>query len=348
MQETTKIPEQVKLYPQTRYMGSKTKLLPILAKIFHSIPSKTALDLFSGSGVVSYLLKSQNKQVYANDFMALAATYSKAMVENSTTTLSETTVSDLLAPNSRRSTFVADNFAGIYFSDDDNQFIDNLRSNIEQLDDEYEKAIALTSLARACMKKRPRGIFTYTGMRYDDGRKDLRTSFSEHFRTAVRQVNASVFDNRTKCMSLRQDALKVQVDGVDVVYIDPPYYSPFSDNDYVRRYHFVEGLVQNWVGLELQAHTKTKKFKSYPSAFGTKAGAEAAFQELFSRYADSTIVVSYSTNSLPDQETILDLLSTVKSKVQVIPVNYTYSFGNQQNASKNRNQVKELVFIGSD
>jgi len=29
----------------------------------------------------------------------------------------------------------------------------------------------------------------------------------------------------------------------DLVYIDPPYYSPYSDNEYVRRYHFVDGKI---------------------------------------------------------------------------------------------------------
>ena len=53
----------------------------------------------------------------------------------------------------------------------------------------------------------------------------------------------------------------------DLVYIDPPYFSPLSDNEYVRRYHFVEGLSRNWKGIQFQEDTKTKKFKSYPSQF---------------------------------------------------------------------------------
>ena len=36
-------------YPQFRFMGSKHKLLPWLAGIFHSLEFDSALDAFSGS-----------------------------------------------------------------------------------------------------------------------------------------------------------------------------------------------------------------------------------------------------------------------------------------------------------
>ena len=57
---------------------------------------------------------------------------------------------------------------------------------------------------------------------------------------------------------------------IDMVYMDPPYYSLHSDNEYVRRYHFVEGIACNWQGVEMQWHTKTKKFKTIRLRFLTK------------------------------------------------------------------------------
>ena len=48
---------------------------------------------------------------------------------------------------------------------------------------------------------------------------------------------------------------------------------PLSDNEYVRRYHFIEGLARDWKGVEIQEHTQTKKFKSYPTPFSTRKGA---------------------------------------------------------------------------
>ena len=50
-------------------MGSKYRLVPHLAGVFAEVGGMTALDAFSGSGVVSYLLKALGYQVTANDFL---------------------------------------------------------------------------------------------------------------------------------------------------------------------------------------------------------------------------------------------------------------------------------------
>ena len=78
--------------------------------------------------------------------------------------------------------------------------------------------------------------------------------------------------------------MQLRVEQPDLVYIDPPYYSPLSDNEYVRRYHFVEGLARDWQGVEIQQHTQTKKFKSYPTPFSTRKGAADAFDLLFKKF----------------------------------------------------------------
>src|SRR5690606_8128711 len=137
--------------------------------------------------------------------------------------------------------FVERTFAGLYFSDEDNRLIDTIRANIARLRSEEHRAIAKVALIRACMKKRPRGIFTYVGHRYDDGRRDLKVSFADHFLDAVSAVNDAVFDNGQKNEAHHGDAMSVRPTRGALIYMDPPYYSPLSDNEYVRRYHFVEG-----------------------------------------------------------------------------------------------------------
>ncbi len=86
----------------------------------------------------------------------------------------------------------------------------------------------------------------------------MRKSFEEQFLDAVSAVNRSVFDNGKVNKAKNSDAMQLRIDAPDMVYIDPPYYSPYSDNEYVRRYHFVEGLARNWEGVEIQQHTQTK------------------------------------------------------------------------------------------
>ena len=337
---------QVSKYPQTRYMGSKQKILSSIWDVVARFQPESALDLFAGSGIVSYMLKAQGIKVVSNDYMWMSTTFTKALVENSASKLDREAAQALLEPAEENDHFVATKFKGLYYTDDENEAIDNLRSNIKRIDNEHVRAIAMMALIRACTKKRPRGIFSYTGHRYDDGRIDLRKSMSEQFLEAVDLINQAVFDNGQQNESINSDALKLETLTPDLVYIDPPYYSKNSDNEYVRRYHFVEGLARDWSGVEIQEHTKTKKFKSYPTPFSTETGAENAFEVMFKKYSNSVIVVSYSSNCLPDRERMIELLAEYKKHVQVVPIDYTYGFGNQASAKTHRNKVKEYLFVG--
>jgi len=341
------LPRQVFNYPSTRYMGSKNKLLEEIWGIASQSKFDFALDLFSGSGVVAYMLKTQGKSVISNDYMMMSTTFAKAMIENNDTILPLEEVDALFESSHRVDYFVQRTFEGLYFSDEDNQLIDILRANIKVIKNPYKKAIALSALIRACMKKRPRGIFTYVGNRYDDGRKDLIMSFKDQFIEAVKIINKAVFNNNKENKARHGDAMTLQDFHHGLVYIDPPYYSPLSDNEYVRRYHFVEGLARDWQGVEIQEHTITKKFKSYPTPFSSKKGAAEAFDLLFKRFQDNVLMVSYSSNSLPTLDEMVAMIAKHKNHVEVIPIDYKYSFGNQNHKIKsNKNCVQEYIFVG--
>lgn len=340
------LPEQVSKYPATRFMGSKSKLLSEIWSVASQFQFDTVVDLFAGSGIVGYMFKSQGKTVISNDYMAMSATFAKAMIENNEITLSMEEAEKLLAPIRESDHFVADTFQGLYYTDEENDLIDTLRMNIASIKDPYKHAIAMSALIRACTKKRPRGIFTYTGDRYNDGRKDLKKSLKQQFLEAVQAVNKAVFDNGKVNKAKHGDAMELKVGTPDLVYIDPPYYSPLSDNEYVRRYHFVEGLARDWKGVEIQQNTLTKKFKSYPTPFSTRKGAADAFDRLFKKFKDSILIVSYSSNSLPTQDEMVAIMAKYKEHVEVIPIDYTYSFGNQKSAKTNRNKVQEYLFVG--
>ncbi|UKB81031.1 DNA adenine methylase [Chryseobacterium sp. MEBOG07] len=297
-------------FPGTRYMGSKNKLIPHILKILNEYEFDSFYDAFAGSNVVSYLFKTIGKKVITNDFLNFSYLISKSLIENSFEKLNEDEVSFLInTPNKQE--FITKTFKDLYFDNNDNKFLDTVRGNIDLLDSEYKRAIALSALVRACMKKRARGIFTFTGERYDDGRKDMRLTLEEHFRENVISFNNAVFSNDKNCISHNSSAQNLVVE-TDLIYLDPPYYTPNSDNDYVRRYHFVEGLTKNWNGLEIQDNTKTKKFKSYHSPFSTKKETYLAFENLIQTYKDSIIVISYSSNSLPNKDELLVMLKNLK------------------------------------
>lgn len=339
--------DQALKFPSTRFMGSKNKLLTQIWGIASQFEYEDVLDLFSGSGVVGYMFKAHGKAVLSNDYMTMSSTFAKAMIENNGVTLSEQEAISLIDGNHPSDGFVAEKFAGLYFSDEDNRLIDSLRAGISKIRNPHKRAIAMAALIRTCLKKRPRGIFTYVGNRYDDGRRDLTLSFRQQFLEAVVATNAAVFDNGRLNKSRNGDAMTVKPVRDSLVYIDPPYYSPLSDNEYVRRYHFVEGLARDWRGVEMQEHTLTKKFKSYPTPFSSRKGAADAFDALFRRFKNNVLIVSYSSNSQPTMDEMTSIMARHKRHVEVVPVDYKYSFGTHgHKVGDNKNTVKEYLFVG--
>ena len=335
----------IKKFPGTRYMGSKYRVLSFIWENLKHLKFKTVLDAFSGSNCVSYMFKEKGKEIYSNDFMRFSYQFSLALIENNKYKLNEKDLKIVLDEKVKTDNFISNTFRGLYFKDEENLFLDKIRANIEKLDNKYKKALALSALSRACLKRRPRGIFTYTGERYNDGRRDMKLSLREHFLENVKAFNGAVFDNASNNRAFNKDIFDLDVKA-DLVYFDPPYYTPNSDNDYSRRYHFVEGLARQWKGLEIQEHTTTKKFKRYETPFYSKNTIYDAFDRLFKKFSKSIIVVSYSSNSLPDRSSLIKMLENYKSKVNVYQIQHLYSCGNQNHKiGNNANRVLEYVFV---
>ena len=332
-------------FPGTRYMGSKYRVLPFIWDTVKELHFDSVLDAFSGSASVSYMFKQQGKRVISNDFMQFAYHFAKALIENQEVILSEFDKKMLLGPNQKSSSFISDTFAGLYFTDKENHFLDVVRSNIELLEDEYKKSLALAALTRACMKRRPRGIFTFIGERYNDGRRDMQIDLQQHFIENMDAFNKAVFNNHRQNLAFGGDIFELNVD-VDLVYLDPPYFTPNSDNDYSRRYHFVEGLVRQWKGVEIQQSTITKKFKRYETPFYSKDTIYDAFERMFEKFKSQIIVLSYSSNSIPDKTDLVGLLKKHNKHVKVHQIEHTYSFGNQNHKiGNNANRVNEFIFV---
>lgn len=336
--------ESVSRYPRLRFMGSKFKVVPYLYDVFVTFDSERVLDAFSGSGVVGYTLKVMGKQITSNDFLKFSSTVAKAVVENPGISLSNEDLELILSPNTDGRSFIRDKFKGLYFPDEDHSFLDSAWSNIDKLP-EYKKEIAISALCLAAARKQPRGVFTVTSFRYDDGRRNLRMSLKDLFLEAVQEYNEVVFDNGQANVALNKDIFEVDPSGFDLVYFDPPYVPPRDDNCYVKRYHFLEGLSVYWRNQKIMENTKTKKLEKKYTPFSYKRTITDALNKLINRFSKSTIVLSYSSNSVPSKEEMLDILKVHKSHVEVIEVPHKYSFGTHSTAL--RRDVNEYIFIAT-
>jgi adenine-specific DNA-methyltransferase len=334
-------------FPRLRYMGSKYRLLPHLERVFAEVGGGTAVDGFSGSGVVSYLLKAHGYAVTANDFLNFPTVIARATVQNSTVKLEPELVDQICGPPADDRDFIQTKFDGLYFTPEDRKFLDSAWSHIDLLKG-YRKDLAISALVLSAARKQPRGVFTFTdGTKYADGRRDLRISLREHFRERVSEYNATVFSNGVSSRARCGDVFDIPNDAPDLVYLDPPYAPPRDDNDYIKRYHFLEGLSVYWRGVTIMEDTKTKKLEKRFTPFAYKRTIEDALLRSFEHFERAgAIVLSYSSNAIPDADRIVDLLSKVKPLVQVIAVDHKYSFGTHVAAA--RRDVSEYIFVGRD
>jgi len=327
-------------------MGSKHRLLPWLRDVFAELPFDTALDAFSGSGCVSYLLKTMGKTVVANDRLRFPSTIATATVENSGAVLDPPTVSALIAPAAGHDRFIERTFRGIFFTPADLRFLDRVWANLPSVRDPHRRALALSALIRSCVKRQPRGVFTVAGDpdRYKDGRRDVLLSIEQHFPEQVEVYNACVFDNGRRHTVLNRDVFAVDPQGLDLVYLDPPYVPRADDNCYVKRYHFLEGLACYWKGLPVLRHTKVRKIAKPFTPFSYRRTAVAAFEGLFERFRDSILVLSYSSNGFPDLEVLAAAMRRHKSKIEVHQHPPRYHFGTHGRVR--RAEVREYLIVG--
>jgi DNA adenine methylase/adenine-specific DNA-methyltransferase len=332
-------------YPRVRFMGSKHRLAPRLSAVFDALPPGPAIDAFSGSGVVAYALKATGRPVLANDHLAFAAAFSHALVANDGVRLTPGEVALLCSPNRDGRDFIQRTFDGLYFPAADHAFLDAAWSHLDGMDP-TRRAIAITALCLAAARKQPRGVFTITTLRYDDGRRQLRTSLRELFREAVDDVNAAVFEGiGGSCTSVCGEVFDVDPAGVAVAYLDPPYAPPRDDTCYIKRYHFLEGLATYWRGQEIMWGTRSRKLVKRHTPFASKRTVRDALDRTFDHFRESALVVSYGSNAALGVDELEALLRRHTPRVQRLEIPHTYAFGTH--GAARRRAATEYVLIGS-
>ena len=107
----------------------------------------TVVDLFSGSGIVGYMFKAQGKAVVSNDYMAMSATFTKAMIENNSVTLPLDKAKELLLEHRESDHFVASTFKDLYSVDSTEETLAMQIRNVLSLSDDVQ-----IKLQKSCQK----------------------------------------------------------------------------------------------------------------------------------------------------------------------------------------------------
>jgi len=350
--QPTFFPELTATFPATRYQGSKAKLVDWIWSRLADFKFETCLDVFGGTGAVAYRLKQVGKQVTYNDALRFNYYFGLALIENSQVRLTPAEVDWVLQrqPEVSYPRFIQDNFQDIYFTVEENCWLDQTITNIRHLADPYKFALAFFALCQACIIKRPYNLFHRKNLyirlaeveRSFGNKTTWDKPFDEWFAEFVTQANGAVFDNGRPNRALNHEAVDVPGE-YDLVYIDTPYISKSGVAvDYLDFYHFLEGLTMydDWK-QHVDYGSKHRRLERRPSEWTDKKRIHAAFDRLFRRYQDSILVVSYRSDGIPSEEELVRILKRYKKQVKVA------SFGQYKYVLSTNSEASEILLIGT-
>ncbi|MHC4696246.1 MAG: DNA adenine methylase [Planctomycetota bacterium] len=339
-------------FPRTRYQGSKRKLASAIIDQVSDLDFTTVLDAFGGTGAVAYAFKCAGKSVTYNDLLAFNHQIGVALIENDSVTLEREEIEaighrwgDIHYPD-----FIERTFEGIYFTAEENRWLDTAVTNIRRLECRFRRALAWFALFQSAMIKRPYNLFHRNNlyMRTADVARSFGNkaswdrSFDEHFAAFAAEGNAAVVDSGRRCHALCGDALEIEPE-YDLVYIDTPYVNGSGVGvDYREFYHFLEGMLQydDWPGM-IDRKSKHRRLVPRKDPWSDPKTCRDMFRRIFERFSSSILVVSYRSEGIPRIGELAEMLRAVKDRVSVIEgKRYQYAL------STNR-RTHEVLLVGT-
>ncbi len=342
-------------FPTTRYQGSKRGIIDWLWSRLETVEFDSLLDAFGGTGIVAHRAKRHGKRTIYNDHLAYNYRVGRAIIENGATVLEEPDVKAITTrqPGVEYPSTVQDEFEGVYFTEEENRWLDVARRNISNLDGEYRRDLALAAVGQACLAKRPYNLFHRANldMRLRDvdrsfGNKGTwDTPFDDHLDEKVEEFNAAVFDNGRDNEAHNRNVLSWDSPpATDLVYLDPPYFDKETGGgvDYRFYYHFLEGYVEydEWSDrIDRSVQTKRIRWEN-DSPWTDSERVYDAFETVLDQFADRTIALSYNASGLPTPDEIREMLEERKQTVTIHSRSHQYALS--------ESEAEELLFIATD
>ena len=313
-------------FPEPQYLGAKhTHLAWIKQFIPDNITS--AIDAFSGSQSVAFLLKQMRIKTITNDFLNFNHQIGLGLIENNSEKLNEKDVQILFSPAKDKGKFelVEQIFTDVFFDKNEAQFLDNFRANIPNLENPYKQALAFALINRSMTRKVTMGHFGHTqALRYASDPERVKRNRSlvrpikEIFADLLVKYNSAVFDNKQENKSYNQNILTLlpTLGNIDLAYFDPPYCD--SHADYQSFYHLLETYTEYWHDKQFINGIKRYEPQRF-SGFDKKRDVIASFEKLFTHAQEIPCwLISYNNRSYPSVEEFEKILSKYREvKVEV-------------------------------
>lgn len=300
-----------------RFIGGKSSLIADIENVIRKSAAnvRTVIDIFSGSGSVSAMLKEHGYHVIGNDIMYFSYVLSRGTtalnrepnfaglgigdpiaylnelrIEDTDITLDECFIYQNYSPH--------DGVNRMYFQNHNAIKIDIIRITIEDwhndhriTDDEYYYLLA-SLIAAVPYVSNIAGVYGAYLKHWD-----ARTFHTLELKKPVITANnaAAVFYN------MNCDQLLPNING-DLLYADPPY----NSRQYVPNYHILETIAK-YDHPEIHGVTGMRDYQDQKSDFCSARSAEAAFRRMIENAHVRYILISYNNEGLLSTEDLANI-----------------------------------------
>jgi adenine-specific DNA-methyltransferase len=274
-----------------KYIGSKRRLVPVLARVCQASGATTALDLFTGTTRVAQAFKAQGVHVTAVDSARYAHTFARTYIETDAATAESGALQAAITHlNALPGTpgYVTETFSqqARYFQPHNAARIDAVR---DAIDSEYAGSplfpLLLTSLIEAADRvDSTTGVqMAYVKQWAPRSAKPLQLRLPE------------LLDGPGRAIQGDAVALAPTLGRFDLAYLDPPY----NQHRYFTNYHVWETLVA-WDAPEAYGVARKRldaRDPSTHSVFNSKKTMPAALASVVQSVDCDLLVLSYNNES---------------------------------------------------
>jgi adenine-specific DNA-methyltransferase len=287
-----------------KYLGSKRRLVPVLAEIASVCGAATTVDLFTGTTRVAQAWRSGGAVVTAVD----SARYAEVLARTYVAT-------DLTAPRRReldralaalevvpgRAGYVTDVFCGTarFFQPRNGERIDAIRDAIaDRYRDTWLEPVLLTALMEAADR-----VDSTTGVQMAYLKDWAPRSYQRM------ELRAPAIPPGPVGTALRADAVDVvgALPPVDVAYLDPPY----NQHRYTANYHVWETIVAWDAPDHYGVACKRAELRdpASRSVFNERRRMPEALHECIKRAEAGVVVVSYNDEGWVSLDELVEMCS---------------------------------------
>lgn len=320
------------------YIGSKYKLLDWITTYikqqtgWETFEGKTVADLFAGTGIVSYHLRSLSARVISNDAELYSSiithAYTRSVYSDVCQRILHTLQQELCERKySETVGYITRHYSPYesnerqFFTVDNAQRIDYLRSTLETIraseslsDDDYYFLLASILIAADSVSNVPAVYGCYLKTFKAKALKPL-TLTPIHTTTVPCVVGSTTFSSDIT------DNEFLESFETDVVYLDPPY----NERQYSKNYFPLSIIAKTPEQLTKEPPLRGKTgipSDCFMSPFCKKGlTVESAFQTLFRHLKTKWIFLSYNSESIVSKEKMIELMEPL-GKVSYIERDY--------------------------